>query len=118
MNISLQLSTVETVQIASIATSIISLAWCFSEYHSVRKNMLLDITVSPLSRIVMFFYMMLQVSILMTTLQCLKFFFGIFDELLYSQNVNLARFARNVECDFLCDFQTCQFLKKCEFANL
>ena len=32
--------------------------------------------------------------------------FGIFDELLYTQNVNVARFARNVECDFLCDFQT------------
>ena len=32
--------------------------------------------------------------------------FGIFDELLSTQNVNVARFARNVECDFLCDFQT------------
>ena len=29
--------------------------------------------------------------------------FGIFNELL---NVNVARFARNVECDFLGDFQT------------
>lgn len=28
----------------------VSLAWCFSEYNSVRKNMLLDITVSPCSR--------------------------------------------------------------------
>ena len=32
--------------------------------------------------------------------------FGIFDELLSTQNVNVARFARNVECDFLGDFQT------------
>ena len=32
--------------------------------------------------------------------------FGIFDELLAIQNVNVARFARNVECDFFCDFQT------------
>ena len=29
--------------------------------------------------------------------------FGIFNELL---NVNVARFARNVECDFFCDFKT------------
>ena len=32
--------------------------------------------------------------------------FGIFNELLSTQNVNIARFARNVECDFFCDFQT------------
>ena len=29
--------------------------------------------------------------------------FGIFNELLSTQNENVARFARNVECDFLCD---------------
>ena len=35
--------------------------------------------------------------------------FGIFNELLSTQNVNVARFARNVECDFFGDFQTlCQ----------
>ena len=33
-------------------------------------------------------------------------FFGIFNELLSTQNVNVARFARNVEWNFLCDFQT------------
>ena len=32
--------------------------------------------------------------------------FAIFDELLSTQNVNIARFARNVEWDFFCDFQT------------
>ena len=32
--------------------------------------------------------------------------FGIFDKLLFTKNINLARFARNVECDFFCDFQT------------
>ena len=32
--------------------------------------------------------------------------FGIFNELLSTQNVNVARFARNVERDFFCDFQT------------
>ena len=31
--------------------------------------------------------------------------FGIFDELLSTQNENVTRFARNVECDFLYDFQ-------------
>ena len=31
--------------------------------------------------------------------------FGIFNELLSTQNVNVARFARNVECDFFGDFQ-------------
>ena len=33
-------------------------------------------------------------------------FFDIFNELLSAQNVNVARFARNVEWDFFCDFQT------------
>ena len=32
--------------------------------------------------------------------------FGIFNELFSTQNVNVAHFARNVECDFLGDFQT------------
>ena len=32
--------------------------------------------------------------------------FGIFNELLSTQKVNGARFARSVECDFLGDFQT------------
>ena len=32
--------------------------------------------------------------------------FGIFNELFSTQNVNVARFARNVKCDFLGDFQT------------
>ena len=32
--------------------------------------------------------------------------FGIFNELLSTQNVNVARFARNVEWDFFCEFQT------------
>ena len=32
--------------------------------------------------------------------------FSIFNELLSTQIVNVARFARNVECDFFFDFQT------------
>ena len=31
---------------------------------------------------------------------------GIFDQLLSTQNVNVARFARNIECDFFDYFQT------------
>ena len=44
--------------------------------------------------------------------ECLKitqnvaYALDIFNELLGTQNVNVARFARNVECDFLSDFQT------------
>ena len=39
--------------------------------------------------------------------------FGIFNELLSTRNVYVARFARNVECDFFCDFQTpCTLLAK------
>ena len=46
-------------------------------------------------------------------------FFGIFNELLSTQNVNVACFARNVEWDFFCDFQTPCFLKtaKGDFAD-
>ena len=36
----------------------------------------------------------------------------IFNELLSTQNVNVARFARNVICDFFCDFQTLCFSVK------
>ena len=44
--------------------------------------------------------------------------FGIFNKLLSTQNVNVARFARNdVECDFFCDFQTL-FLISSESENL
>ena len=32
--------------------------------------------------------------------------FGIFGKLLSTQNVIVARFAHNAECDFFCDFQT------------
>ena len=36
--------------------------------------------------------------------------FGIFHQLLATKNVNVARFARNVEWDFFCEFQTLCFL--------
>ena len=38
--------------------------------------------------------------------------FGIFIELLSIQNVNVARFARNVDWYFFCDFQTQCLLSK------
>ena len=61
VEIQLRFTTVETAQLFSIITSIVSLAWCYSEYQSVRKNMLLDITVSPCSRVTMFLYMLMQI---------------------------------------------------------
>ena len=42
---------------------------------------------------------------------------GIFHELLSTHDVNVARFARNVECDFLGDFQTLWSSKNCEHAK-
>ena len=46
--------------------------------------------------------------------------FGIFNELLSTQYVNVARFARNVEWDFFYDFQTLCLLNplKCETKQL
>ena len=37
-------------------------------------------------------------------------FFGIYNELLSTQNINVARFARNVVWDIFCDFQTLCFI--------
>ena len=61
LTIDFKLRRIESAQIFSIGTSIISLAWCYAEYNSVRKNMLLDITESPGSRMVMCFFMFLQI---------------------------------------------------------
>ena len=63
ITIDFQLKGIETAQIFSICVSMVSLAWCYSEYNSVRKNMLLDVTVSPCSRIIMCTFMLLQVKI-------------------------------------------------------
>ena len=40
--------------------------------------------------------------------------FGIFNELLSTRNVNVARFARNVECDFLAIFKHCVLFYVCQ----
>ena len=45
----------------SIVISMVSLAWCYSEYHSVRKNMYLDPSESPFSRITMWLFMLCQI---------------------------------------------------------
>ena len=46
-----------------------------------------------------------------------EWIFGTFNELLSTQNVNVARFARNIECDFFCDFQTLCGWKKKKIGN-
>ena len=71
-----QLKGIETAQIFSIGVSMVSLAWCFSEYNSVRKNMLLDVTVSPCSRIVMFMYMLFQVIARLIAFMLFTLFWG------------------------------------------
>ncbi|XP_023331306.1 uncharacterized protein LOC111703561 isoform X3 [Eurytemora carolleeae] len=76
VSISLQFTTVEAAQLLSIGTSMVSLAWCYSEYHSVRKNMLLDITVSPCSRVTMFFYMFMQISARLLAFQLFALYWG------------------------------------------
>jgi len=76
VEISLAFTTVETAQLISIATSIISLAWCYSEYHSVRKNMLLDMTVSPCSRVTMFLYMLMQIIARLVAFQLFALYWG------------------------------------------
>ena len=58
-NFSLDL--LELGQMFSIVISMVSLAWCYSEYNSVRKNMYLDPSESPFSRIIMWFYMLCQI---------------------------------------------------------
>ena len=44
-------------------------------------------------------------------------FLAFFNELLSTQKVNVARFARNIEWDFFCDFQTLWGWKKKKIGN-
>ena len=76
LEIEFVLKGIETAQIFSIGVSMVSLAWCFSEYHSVRKNMLLDITVSPCSRIVMCCFMLFQVIARLLAFMLFTLFWG------------------------------------------
>ena len=61
ISFNMELSTIELGQIFSIGISIVSLAWCYSEYASVRKNMYLDPSESPFSRSIMWFMMLCQI---------------------------------------------------------
>ena len=76
IKIDFQLKGIETAQIFSIGVSMVSLAWCFSEYNSVRKNMLLDITVSPCSRIIMCLFMLFQVVARLLAFMLFTLFWG------------------------------------------
>ena len=76
VEVSLEFTTVETAQLFSITTSIVSLAWNYSEYQSVKKNMLLDVTVSPFSRAIMFFYMIMHIVARLLAFQLFALFWG------------------------------------------
>ena len=52
-------------------------------------------------------FVVLKMTCLVTLLNSPNWtIFGIFNELLATRNVNVARFAHNVECDILGNFQT------------
>ena len=76
VEVSLEFTTVETAQLFSITTSIVSLAWNYSEYQSVKKNMLLDVTVSPFSRALMFLYMIMHIIARLLAFQLFALFWG------------------------------------------
>ena len=76
VGIHFELRGIETAQIFSITVSMVSLAWCFSEYHSVRKNMLLDITVSPCSRVIVCFWMLFRVVARLLAFMLFTLFWG------------------------------------------
>ena len=42
--------------------------------------------------------------------------FGILNQLLSTQNVNVARFARNIECDFFCDLDLQNWKRFCSLS--
>ena len=62
LNIGLKINTLELVQLWSIISSILSLAWTYSDLTSTKKHLQLDICVSPVSRILMCIWMILQIT--------------------------------------------------------
>ena len=62
LNIQFKMSPLQQTQLFSIATSIMSLAWTFSDSKNVSKHLQLDICVSPASRILMCIWMILQLT--------------------------------------------------------
>ena len=57
-----EMSSLEQVQLFSIGTSILGLVWTYSDLTSVKKHLQLDIFVSPVSRILMCIWMILQLT--------------------------------------------------------
>ena len=62
LNIGLEIDTLQLVELWSIISSILSLAWCYSDLTSTKKHLQLDITISPVSRILMCIWMILQMT--------------------------------------------------------
>eukprot|EP00092_Neocalanus_flemingeri_P014096 GFUD01015205.1.p1 GENE.GFUD01015205.1~~GFUD01015205.1.p1 ORF type:complete len:1185 (+),score=225.12 GFUD01015205.1:258-3557(+) len=69
-------TTMELSQLFAIISSIASLAWSYSEYHSVKKNDLLFITESPFTRILMVVYMLLQIMSRLLSFQVFAYFWA------------------------------------------
>ena len=62
LNINFEASKLELFQLWSIISSILSLAWTYSDLTSVKKHLQLDISVSPISRLLMCIWMILQLT--------------------------------------------------------
>ena len=56
-----------TLQIYSIVSSVVSLAWSFTTYEAIQKKGALDFSFNPLGRIVTVLSLLLQVSIVKPT---------------------------------------------------
>ena len=62
LKINFEMSSLEQVQLFSIGTSILGLVWTYSDLTSTKKHLQLDIFVSPVSRILMCIWMILQIT--------------------------------------------------------
>ena len=71
---SIEFTGIELSQLFAIITSVISLAWCYSEYHSVKKKYYLDILTSPISRIMMFLFMLFVIISRLLLFQLFAFY--------------------------------------------
>ena len=75
IKVDMELSTIELGQMVSIGISMVSLAWCYSEYASVRKNMYLDPSESPFSRGIMWFFMLCQIMAILFAFMLFTLYF-------------------------------------------
>ena len=134
----LTLSTLELGQIFSVTISMICLAWIFSEYASVKKNMYLDPSESPFSRLIMWFYNLCQVIARLFTFLLFTLYFEpghfyplmifilvhmilagtlhvIFSEdLIYWKNGNYVKFFHNVTFNALCSIYFHSYIQQDE----